>query len=79
MLQLEEGSKPNLSTLAGEHTFGHLGFTGTAAWADPDNELVFIFLSNRTYPSMFKRKFSEMNLRVKAMDAVYEALDGEGL
>ncbi|MAT53673.1 MAG: beta-N-acetylhexosaminidase [Saprospirales bacterium] len=74
MLQLKEGAQPNLSTLASENTFGHLGFTGTAAWADPDNEMVFIFLSNRTYPSMFNRKFSEMNVRGKAMDAVYEAM-----
>lgn len=75
MRQLKPGTQPNLSTLASENTFGHLGFTGNAAWADPDNDLVFIFLSNRTYPSMFNRKFSEMNIRVKAMDAVYEALE----
>ncbi|MEC8636210.1 MAG: glycoside hydrolase family 3 N-terminal domain-containing protein, partial [Bacteroidota bacterium] len=33
-------------------SFGHMGFTGTYAWADPDQELIFVFLSNRTYPSM---------------------------
>ena len=30
-------------------TFGHTGFTGTCAWADPENELIFVFLSNRIY------------------------------
>ena len=31
-------------------SFGHSGFTGTYAWADPDNQIVYVFLSNRTYP-----------------------------
>lgn len=75
LLELKEGAKPNLSTLAGKNVFGHLGFTGTAAWADPDRNLVFVFLSNRTYPSMFNRKFSEMKVRESLMDAVYEALE----
>ena len=32
-------------------SFGHSGFTGTFVWADPKDQLVFIFLSNRVYPS----------------------------
>ncbi len=65
----------NMSALAGPNTFGHLGFTGTAAWADPDNELVFIFLSNRTWPSMFRTEFSRLNVRIRLMDAVYDAIE----
>ena len=34
-----------------EDSFGHGGFTGTYVWADPSNNLVYIFLSNRVYPS----------------------------
>jgi beta-N-acetylhexosaminidase len=75
MRQTKEGFEPNLSTLASENTFGHLGFTGTAAWADPDNGLVFIFLSNRTWPGMHNNKLGKMNTRVKVQDAVYEALE----
>lgn len=75
MPELKKGAKPNLSTFASKNTFGHLGFTGNSAWADPENELVFIFLSNRTYPSMFRQKFVEINIRDVAMDAVYEAID----
>ncbi|MFQ5445436.1 MAG: glycoside hydrolase family 3 N-terminal domain-containing protein [Saprospiraceae bacterium] len=75
MRQTKEGLKPNLSTLAGDNTFGHLGFTGNAVWADPDNNLVYIFLSNRTYPSMHNYKLKKMNTRVKVQDAVYEALE----
>ena len=37
-------------TLTGERTFGHLGFTGTSMWIDPDNNLSIIILTNRTYP-----------------------------
>ncbi|TAK44500.1 MAG: beta-N-acetylhexosaminidase, partial [Saprospiraceae bacterium] len=75
MPQIQKGLEPNLSLLASENTFGHLGFTGNAVWADPDNGLVYIFLSNRTYPSMFNNKLGKMNTRIKVQDAVYEALE----
>jgi serine-type D-Ala-D-Ala carboxypeptidase len=29
--------------------FGHLGFTGTSCWVDPEAERVFILLTNRTH------------------------------
>ncbi len=74
MLQLDQRYDPNLSRKASDQTFGHLGFTGIAAWADPENELVYIFLSNRTYPKMRPNKLGEMNTRVLVMDAVYEAI-----
>ena len=75
MLQLDRRYDPNLSLLTSDRTFGHLGFTGTAAWADPENELIYIFLSNRTYPKMRPNKLGEMNTRVLVMDAVYEAIE----
>ncbi|MEM6724311.1 MAG: glycoside hydrolase family 3 N-terminal domain-containing protein, partial [Bacteroidota bacterium] len=48
MLETNAAKSPNFSQLASEQTFGHLGFTGIGAWADPQNELIYIFLSNRT-------------------------------
>ncbi len=54
--------------------FGHTGFTGTCAWADPDNNLVFVFLSNRTYPNVLNRKFTELNIRPRIQQAIYDAL-----
>lgn len=30
-------------------SFGHTGFTGNIAWVDPESEIVYVFLSNRTY------------------------------
>ncbi len=46
---LEEFYGPT-SNLASPATFGHTGFTGTAAWVDPEFDLVYIFLSNRIHP-----------------------------
>jgi beta-glucosidase-like glycosyl hydrolase/CubicO group peptidase (beta-lactamase class C family) len=54
--------------------FGHTGFTGTAAWADPDTKTVFVFLSNRIYPSASNNKIIKMNLRTKLQQIVYKAV-----
>ena len=55
--------------------FGHTGFTGTAAWVDPDNGLVFVFLSNRTYPRASDRtKLAELNIRPRMQQAMYQSL-----
>jgi CubicO group peptidase (beta-lactamase class C family) len=63
-----------MSELASYRTFGHLGFTGTCAWADPTHNLVFVFLSNRTYPNMENNKLGKENYRPKLQTLVYEAL-----
>ena len=36
---------------AGPRTFGHLGFTGTSLWIDPDAEVVVVLLTNRVHPA----------------------------
>ena len=59
---------------ASPQSFGHSGFTGTYIWADPANELVYIFLSNRVYPSAANQKLSEMNIRTNIHQAVYDLL-----
>lgn len=55
-------------------SYGHTGFTGTMAWADPENQLVYIFLSNRTYPSEFNTKLSDENIRTNIQSVIYRAL-----
>jgi beta-N-acetylhexosaminidase len=55
-------------------TFGHTGFTGTCIWADPTYNLQFIFLSNRTYPSADNKLITNMDIRTKAQQYVYESL-----
>ncbi|WP_052143681.1 serine hydrolase domain-containing protein [Wocania ichthyoenteri] len=55
-------------------SFGHSGFTGTFVWADPKNELVFIFLSNRVYPSRTHRNIYNLNIRPKLQQVFYTTL-----
>ncbi len=56
-------------------SFGHTGFTGTLAWADPDKEIVYVFLSNRTYPDVNNRKLIRENIREKIQSIIYESID----
>jgi len=58
---------------AGKDSFGHSGFTGTFVWADPENQLVFIFLSNRVYPTRENRNLYRLNIRVALHQIFYEA------
>jgi hypothetical protein len=55
-------------------TFGHTGFTGTSVWSDPDNDLTFIFLSNRGYPDAENPKLVKMNIRTDLQRIVYKAI-----
>ena len=54
-------------------SFGHSGFTGTFAWADPENGLIFVFLSNRVYPSADENKLAKLGIRGKIHRTLYEA------
>ncbi|MDT0554798.1 glycoside hydrolase family 3 N-terminal domain-containing protein [Patiriisocius hiemis] len=56
-------------------SFGHSGFTGTFTWADPEEEIVYVFLSNRTYPNAENRKLIGSNLRSNIQEAIYNAID----
>lgn len=67
---------PNVvSAGASRQTFGHLGFAGTSVWADPENDLVFVLLTNRVYPYAKNQKFRRMQIRGKVHQSVYRALD----
>jgi beta-glucosidase-like glycosyl hydrolase/CubicO group peptidase (beta-lactamase class C family) len=55
-------------------SFGHSGFTGTYAWADPDEELVYVFLSNRTYPTQENQLLLSYNIRTEIQRLIYEAI-----
>ena len=60
-------------------SFGHSGFTGTFAWADPENGLIFVFLSNRIYPSADENKLAKLGIRGKIHRALYEAVKPNAL
>jgi beta-N-acetylhexosaminidase len=56
-------------------SFGHTGFTGTIAWADPETEIVYVFLSNRTYPdSNMPNTLSKENIREDIQRVIQEAI-----
>ncbi len=55
-------------------SFGHSGFTGTYTWADPEEELVYVFLSNRTYPTASNTLLVKSALRTRIQKAIYEAI-----
>jgi CubicO group peptidase (beta-lactamase class C family) len=61
------------SPLASPDSFGHSGFTGTFVWADPENKLTFIFLSNRVYPSRDHQKLYSLGIREALQDVFYRA------
>jgi CubicO group peptidase (beta-lactamase class C family) len=61
--------------LASQQSFGHSGFTGTLAWADPKNEVVFVFLSNRVHPSQDNWKLRDMGIRTNIQHVVYEIVN----
>ena len=54
-------------------SFGHFGYTGTYAWADPDKEIIIVILANRTYPND-NFSFSENNVRTRIQEIVYESI-----
>ncbi|WP_283636608.1 glycoside hydrolase family 3 N-terminal domain-containing protein [Aquaticitalea lipolytica] len=55
-------------------SFGHSGFTGTYAWADPDEDIVYIFLSNRTYPNANNNVLLKEGIRTEIQRLIYEAI-----
>jgi CubicO group peptidase (beta-lactamase class C family) len=56
-------------------SFGHSGFTGTYLWADPENHLSYVFLSNRVYPDATNEKIVEINIRTRIHQAMYDILE----
>ena len=56
-------------------SFGHSGFTGTYTWADPEEEIVYVFLANRTYPNAGKNLLLRENIRTEIQRFIYEAIE----
>ena len=55
-----------------QRSFGHSGFTGTFVWIDPDEQLVYIFLSNRVYPTRENSKIYSLNVRSAIQQIFYD-------
>ena len=71
----EKGKGGSVSKLAPKSTFGHTGFTGTSMWADPENKLTYIFLSNRVYPIATNNTLLDLGTRTKIHDLIYESIE----
>lgn len=56
------------------NSFGHSGFTGTYTWADPDEEIIYVFLSNRTFPDASNKKLIKSNARTRIQEVIYNAI-----
>ncbi len=57
-----------------DKSFGHSGFTGTFTWVDPEQELVYVFLSNRTFPTAANRKIITRSTRTVIQQLIYDAI-----
>jgi beta-N-acetylhexosaminidase len=65
--------EPYPSSMSSALAFGHTGYTGTCVWVDPKYDIVYIFLSNRVYPTRNNNKLGQMMIRGKIQDAIYRA------
>lgn len=71
---MQDSKKGNCASVAPAGVYGHTGFTGTCAWVDPENELVYVFLSNRIYPDVTNRKLNQLHIRERIQEAIYGAM-----
>jgi len=60
---------------ASPESFGHSGYTGTFTWADPAHDLLYIFFSNRVYPTRDNQKLYNLNIRTSIQQVLYDAMD----
>ncbi|WP_338046647.1 serine hydrolase domain-containing protein [Polyangium spumosum] len=66
------GDDPSSGARLGPRTFGHLGFTGTSVWMDPDAGFVGVLLTNRVHPT--RTSLAIRRARPAAYDAMVEAM-----
>ncbi len=68
---------PDITATCGcvsEKSFGHSGFTGTYTWADPESGIVYVFLSNRVYPTMENSGLVKNDIRTKIQGLIQQAI-----
>jgi beta-N-acetylhexosaminidase len=70
-------SKAYPAKSASPQSFGHSGFTGTFMWIDPKEKLVYIFFSNRVYPTRDDHMIYKLNIRTSIQQALYDAIQKE--
>ena len=66
--------KSTVAKDASPESFGHSGYTGTFVWIDPKEDLIFLFLSNRVFPTRESRAIYDLNIRPRIQQSIYDAL-----
>lgn len=72
---LDGGSNGPSCAEAPQSSYGHTGFTGTMLWVDPENELIYVFLSNRVHPSSTPNLLVKHNVRTNIQSAIYRIIN----
>ncbi len=67
----------SVAEAASPESFGHSGYTGTFYWVDPKTELIYIFFSNRVFPTRNNRQIYELNIRPRVHEVLYQAIKVE--
>jgi len=70
MIENKEEGYPAVQ--ASSRSFGHSGYTGTMAWVDPEYNLLFIFFSNRVYPTRLNTKLYQLKVRSRIHRVIYD-------
>jgi beta-glucosidase-like glycosyl hydrolase/CubicO group peptidase (beta-lactamase class C family) len=76
MKELDTSRTQLTSRYSSNSTYGHTGFTGACVWNDPEQRLTYVFLSNRTYPTMRNDKLQRLNIRERIHSRAYRAITG---
>ena len=71
----ERSEDGNAAVSSSDASFGHSGFTGTFTWADPEYDLVYVFLSNRVHPTRDNTRLYQLNTRTKIQQVLYDAIE----
>ena len=71
---LEWNPNGNTAKDASALSYGHFGFTDTMVWVDPASEMIFIFLSNRVYPTRESKMLMNLNTRTRIQQVIYDAM-----
>ncbi len=71
--QINESEKATCGCVS-DSSFGHSGFTGTYTWADPESEIVYVFLSNRVFPTSANMDLVNYNIRTEIQQLIQDAI-----
>lgn len=70
----DQGVSRNTASQVSAASFGHTGFTGIMVWMDPENDLLYLFLSNRVSPTRDNHRLYRLNTRTEIQQVLYDAM-----